>query len=150
MTIFLVFNLKYGGNNFDIISCFRNTVSRHHIRICMCVVVQHVPGEKVIRCGGSHEQRVYLKVADLLSFEVFPDFFGTTTILWHHVTGVPTGTGSMTPRSTSCCRPAYTSSRQWTGIGIGLCLAKGVATQECCCSAVTQNATIQLFWSQNH
>jgi len=48
-----------------------------------------------------------------------PDFLGQMDILWHHVTGVPIGTGSMTPRQTSRSRPAFTSSCQWTGTGIG-------------------------------
>ena len=56
-----------------------------------------------------------------------PDFFAIIIILWHHVTGVPTGTGSITPSLQSWSRPAYTCCCQWIGIGIGLCFATGLA-----------------------
>ena len=58
----------------------------------------------------------------------FPFFFGQTTILWHHVTGSPIGTGSITPRRTSWSSPDLISSCQWSGTGRGLWWATGVAS----------------------
>ena len=58
----------------------------------------------------------------------FAIFLGTDDhILWHHVTGSPMGTGSMTPNLTSLSRPAFTSSCQCNGSGMGECKAVGVA-----------------------
>ena len=56
-----------------------------------------------------------------------PFFFGQTTILWHHVTGFPMGTRSSTPSLTSLSRPAFTSSCQCRGTGIGLWWVAGLA-----------------------
>ncbi len=55
----------------------------------------------------------------------FPVFLGQITIWWHQVTGVPIGTGSITPNRTSWSSPAFTSSFQCKGTGIGVWWATG-------------------------
>ena len=54
--------------------------------------------------------------------------FGVTTIREHQTVGVPCGTGSMMPRSTSLSRASFTAFFQWCGTGIGECTADGVAS----------------------
>ncbi len=49
-----------------------------------------------------------------------PVFLGQITIRWHQVTGVPIGTGSITPNRTSWSSPAFISSCQCKGTGIGV------------------------------
>ena len=48
---------------------------------------------------------------------------GTTTILWHHVVGVPGGTRSINQIASSLSKPTFTVLYQWTGTGIGEWLA---------------------------
>ena len=54
-----------------------------------------------------------------------PDFLAAITMRLHHVTGVPIGTGSRTPSSTSLSKPALTFSCQWIATGIGEWCATG-------------------------
>merc|ERR1711867_217119 len=57
-----------------------------------------------------------------------PLCLGTTTILEHQVTGVLTGTGSITPRATSLKRSLWTFSSQCRGTGTGVCTAVGLTS----------------------
>ena len=57
-----------------------------------------------------------------------PSFFGTTTILAHHLVGVVEGTGSMMPSATSLARSSFTAFSQCNGIGIGVWIAWGMAS----------------------
>ena len=57
-----------------------------------------------------------------------PFFFGLMTMRWHQVTGVLGGTSSMTPSLQSWSRPAFTSSCQCIGTGMGFWCATGCAS----------------------
>ena len=75
------------------------THSRHRAPISSFVLELSELDGMEIGCGVSLEWRLRgWKSTVRLGL---PDFLGQMTIWWHQVTGVPTGTGSITPRRTS-------------------------------------------------
>jgi len=55
-------------------------------------------------------------------------FLGTTTILWHHLVGLPLGTRSMTPIASSRSNCFFTAACQCSGMGMGEWDATGTAS----------------------
>ena len=63
-----------------------------------------------------------------------PSCFRVFTTRWHHVTGSPYGTRSMTPRVSSRRRSSYTHCCQCRGMLAGVWQAFGVAVGSSCIS----------------
>lgn len=68
-----------------------------------------------------------IEVLEITVFLGVPPFFVVTTMGLHHSTGVPTGTGVIMPWSTSRSNESFMTCFHCMGIGMGVCLAYGLA-----------------------
>jgi len=71
---------------------------------------------------GRYVSRLHclFKCCKSIVWRIFPFFFGVITIVVHHMTGVPIGTGANIPLRTSLSRLFLTASFRWYGTCIGV------------------------------